>query len=204
MILTGTEAGEEAFADAIRSAADARGWYAFVHGSGEWVAFDLGWGAHLDHGFVACIPGTSKHKQRGIAWVRIRSDDELVGDVAVGSVHLLTADSPDVEWNDDLKAAVRRWANDQTAAGRLPFVNADTNTNDETKDVWGNGVMITSWDELGKYPGTIEKTGRTIDVISRHGATDRATFTAGRAYNDEDLDLYSDHRLIEATVRVGP
>lgn len=196
VIVTGTEAGQKnPLPGLIRDVAADRGWYVFVHKWGEWVAFDKTWGRHLDHGFVAAIPGTSQHTPRGIVWVRIQANDDAL--VSVGSVHYLTADRPDAALNADLKAACRKWASDELNDGRLPFVNGDVNTDDRTKDVFG-GTLVTVWDELGKYPETIENnSGRTIDVIARHGKTS-GRFTAGRAYTDADLKLYGDHRLIEA------
>jgi hypothetical protein len=199
-IITGTEAGQKnPLPGLIADVAKARGWYAFVHKWGEWVAFDKAFGSHRDHGFVSCIPGTSQHTPRGIAWVRLLADDESLGEIAVGSVHFLTADRPDSGKNADLKRACRQWATQQVNAGRLAFVSGDTNTNDQTKNVFG-GTLVTSWDELQKWPKTIEKSNRTIDVIARH-EDDPVRFTTGRAYNDNDLQLYGDHLLIEATAQ---
>ena len=202
-MISGTEAGQSGtLAAVIRDVAADRGWYAFVHKWGEWVAFDKSYGTHRDHGFVACIPGTSQHTPRGIAWVAFLADDDTIGEVAVGAVHYLTADRPDSGKNSDLKAACRKWANDQANLGRLAFVNGDVNIDDQKKDVFG-GVLVTSWDELGKYPTTIDyHMVRTIDLISRRG-DDSTRFLSGRAYSDADLDLYSDHLLIEALVARG-
>jgi hypothetical protein len=196
-ILTGTEAGSGSgnLAAALEAGADARGWWSYIHGAGEWVIVDTRWGRVTHHGWDKVIDSGSGHSARGLVWVTV---DAGLGDlVAVAVTHLLTAKSSEDEpnANDRLRAAALEWADDH---GPLAFVNADTNTDDATRNVWGSAGLVTCWDELGKWPATIT-TGahNTIDVISRV-AGDACGFTRAAAH--PDLGLYGDHVLIDAVI----
>lgn len=200
ILCSGTEGGAPAFGRALEGAARDHGYYCYVHPSGEWVAFDLRWGRHVDHGWVGpIVPGNSRHAARGIAWLTARAKDRDAIQVSIGSLHFLTADEPDAAKNSDLTRAAVGWAKKH---GPLVFVNADTNRDDQTRNVWASNGLETCWDELDRWPDTHEG-GRdaTIDVISRL-RSGPMTFTDARVLGDRALDLNADHKLIQATVKV--
>lgn len=198
VIMTGTEAGNQRLADSLEAEAKRRGWWCYVHGSGEWCAFDLAWASHLDHGWVGpIIPSSSRHSARGICWVTAQP---ATGGppVSVGAVHFLTAKTLEAEGgsNKPLQQAARSWAVDH---GPAAFVSGDVNMNDQAKNVWGGPELTTAWDELGKWPDTHPGgPSYAIDVISRLTAGPYR-FTKARAYSDADIRLNTDHKLIEAT-----
>jgi len=199
VIVTGTEAGQSQNGAAVEAAASAQGFWSWVHGSGEWCAFDKSWATHVDHGWVGVIPAGYGHAARGICWVTLQPKDTATPRISVGSMHFLTSKSSEQEpnANSQLQAAALKFAQDKGKSG-LVFLNADTNMSDQSRNVWGTSQIVTAWDELGKWPGTIETGARnTIDVISRYGSGTR--FTAARRYTDADVPLYTDHQLIEAT-----
>lgn len=202
VLALGTEAGSSRLADSLKAEANRRGWWCYVHGSGEWCAFDLGWASQVAHGWVGpVIPSSSRHSARGVCWVTCRPKGGG-GDVSAGVVHLLTAKSLEVEpnpnANKELQAAARQWAVDK---GPRSFVTGDVNMSDAKKNVWGGPELTTAWDELGQWPDTHEGgPSYAIDVISRL-TSGPYRFTSARAYSDADLKLYSDHKLIEATAQ---
>lgn len=198
VVLTGTEAGTDPTRSLLEEAAESRGFYLVVGGD-SWVAVDQRWaGRKVDAGFVKVIDSGSGHSARGVTWMTC---DTPVGRIAVAAMHLLTAKSSEQEpyANDQLTDAAVAWAKQY---GPLAFIGADVNADDATRNVWGSGALTTCWDELDKYPDTLEGGPEsTIDVLTRLTAGP-ARFTTARRYTDADLDLYADHRLIEAGVKI--
>lgn len=198
VICTGTEAGTDPTRSLLEDAAADRGFY-YVVGGDSWVAIDQRWATRkVDSGFVKVLDSGSGHSARGVTYLVV---DTPVGRVAVAAMHLLTAKSSEQEpyANGQLQDAAVSWAKEH---GPLSFVCADTNIDDQARNVWSSSALTTCWDELGKWPGTIETGAQnTIDVISRLTAGP-TRFTTARRYTDKDLDLYADHQLIEAGVKV--
>jgi len=210
VVITGTEAGDDTYANLLRDAFDEAGWWRFVHTSGEWVGFDKKFGSHVDHGWdgpiIAGKPNPGGHQPRGIAWVTVNPDDPSLPQISVGVCHYITQNTMDHhpdQNNEELKDECRRWAKEKGSGDALAFVHGDVNMDDAKKNVFGGEGLTTCWDELQKWPDTHEGgADSTIDVIAR--LTDDPTkFTSAKALSDADLKLNSDHKLIQAVVKVG-
>lgn len=213
VLLSGTEAGDSSNAKILKDAADTAGFWCYVHDSGEWVAFDKSWGSHQDHGWKGpLVPGQSGsassggHSPRGIAWVTVNPKDPNLPWVSLGSVHFLTQNSIDAgppgTSNKPLQDGALEWCQAKGSDGKIAFINGDVNMNDKAKNVWSTDQIVTCWDELGKWPDTHEGgPTSTIDVISRY-KPDGAKFTSAQAVPDSEANLSSDHKLIQAKVKV--
>lgn len=198
VVCTGTEAGTDPTSSLLKAAAETYNYWLRIGGD-SWVAFDRKWATKkVDDGFTKVLDSGSGHSARGVTWMTCETP---LGRISVAALHLLTAKSSEQEPNANpkLQDAAVQWAKDH---GPLAFVNADTNMNDAKKNVWGSKDLTTCWDELGKYPDTLEGgPANTIDVCSRltSGPT---KFTAARRFTDGDFKLYADHMLIQATVKL--
>lgn len=197
-VLTGTEAGTEPTASLLVASAQKFDYWLRIGGD-SWVAFDKTWASKkLDDGFTKVLDSGSGHSARGVTWITCATP---VGRVSVASMHLLTAKSLEQEphANEKMQDAAVKWAK---AHGPLAFVNADTNMDDEGRNVWASGVLTTCWDELKKYPDTLGGgPSNTIDVISRL-SSGPTKFTGATRFTDADFSLHADHFLIQATVKV--
>jgi len=200
-VLTGTEAGTSPTREAIPAAAKAHGYACYVASPGDsWIAVDQRWADMrvVDRDFEKVVDAGHGHGPRGVGFLVVQT---RFGRLAFASLHLLAPHSVDDEphANDRLRDRAVEWAKDH---GPLSFVDADTNTNDEKRNVWHSPSLVTCWDEVGKYPGTIEGGAKfTIDVISRLKAS-RAEFTGAQRVGDAVFRLNADHQLIQAKVQI--
>lgn len=89
------------------------------------------------------------------------------------------------------------------ARGNLSFFAGDTNDDDgatetkgpgSTNTIFKEGRLVTIWDEVKNWPGTMSNHGRTIDVIGKYDPDTRVTGTRGLVHHERN----SDHRPISA------
>jgi len=213
IFLAGTEAGGSTLHELLVKHARAYGFGVFVHGSGEWVATNLAYAKVKAKGFVGpLIPSTAgsglkasqgAHSARGIAWQTARYGDL---DVTMGVSHFLTDRSEKVSGsNAPLIAGIGSWGRDKGQGKALVFFSADVNENDQRQDVFKGQPFTTCWDELRKWPGTHGSSkvrGSTIDVIASYDRDGRVSAKAARSVDDSELQLNTDHFLIEATYSI--
>lgn len=198
VVLTGTEAGTEPTIGLIQNEASAKEFYCHIAGD-SWICVDKRWATKkVDTGWNKVVNAGSGHSARGVAWMTV---DTPLGRMSFAAMHLLTAKSSEQEPNANpkLKDAAVQWAKDH---GPLSFIGADVNADDRSKNVWGSSAVTTCWDELKKYPDTLEGgPDNTIDVFTRL-SSGPARFTSARAMSDADLKLNADHKLIQGTIKI--
>lgn len=145
---------------------------------------------------------------KGIAWVSFETAD--LGRIAVSAAHYLTGGrAPGKQsihgklnhylLNLQLARAIGAWARAQGRGKNLAFYQGDQNIYDRLADTFFGEPLVTSWDELEKWPGTGHG---NIDVIARYKRDGRVTAVQARAYNDTKVPLHSDHFLIDTVYRV--
>lgn len=208
-VITGTEAGAEAFLRILRAAARMHGYTFHASGRGEWIAIRDGLGVVRREGMIPVLKGQrgparlGGHAPRGIFWTEIEIPH--VGLVTSSTGHYLTKGRTLMTFrgreNRRYIEALGAFALEHGRGSRLVFFGADTNMNDRTAQVVGP-LLTTAWDELGLHPSTHGPHGSPLDVIASYNHDGRV-----RCVHAEVLDrlhLNTDHQTIVATYAIRP
>jgi hypothetical protein len=148
--------------------------------------------------------GKGNHTERGIAWGKWE-DKHLNRIVCVGSAHYVTKggnpDAPNWNLNKKFGPKIDNWAKNHGEGSNIVFYGGDQNTRDDKRDTFHGACMVSSWDELKKWPTT--HGSNCIDVIAHKAGDSAVTATKSRHWSDGDLKLFTDHLLIEATYTIA-
>jgi hypothetical protein len=219
MFVTGTEAGsgkKNGLRDELIKAAKTYGFTFNGHSSGDWVACNnalatvvaTGYDGPFIKGTTGLKAAQGAHAARGIPWITAKAKDSTIGTVSVGSVHYLTVRSTKVSGsNKPLAQGIERWGKAKGKGNQLAFIAGDFNMNDQKRDVFlGVASFATVWDDLKKWPGThgSKAKGPTIDAIARYKPDSRVKTRSAAAFDDAQLQLATDHFLIQAVFDVKP
>lgn len=210
--LTGTEAGETPLRIELRNAAAKYGYY--IHfWRGNWVAVkkSIVKAGSLQKGgrkVVDASQTVGPGHDRGLCFITF-IDKRGIGKITVTAGHYQTKGSwvakdparrVNIPTNRKMAEAIAKLAREKGGGAALFWYHGDQNIDDEIADTFAGGPVTSCWDELRKWPNTGKE---TIDVIATYDRDARVRCLAARAHADEDLYLYTDHKLITATYAVA-
>lgn len=177
--------------------------YRYVRGGDCWIAVKE---SRIASGFKAQWNQVVKGKahqfpNRGV--LRVTFTDVELGEVTVLASHFQTKRTSKRRPADNKRLAdkVGAEARAHGAGDGIVFYGADTNITDRTGDTFKGEPLTSCWDELKKWPGTGHD---NIDVIASYDADKNVTCTGARVLDDSDIQLFTDHFLIEAVYAVSP
>ena len=211
--ITGTEAGENGNWREVRRAAKRHGYIARRYKS-NWIVVDRSVvkKGTFRGGVQTVVDNDLVHgpgHDTSYLWVSFTHRNHRVGDISVAASHYPTKGRPDAKrtagrvnlrWTKMIGLAVSEKAAQLGQGKALAFYGGDQNIVDRNNDTFFGGPLITSWDELKKWPNTGHG---NIDVIARLRADKRVTALRARAFTDRQLFLYSDHYLIQTVYRIA-
>ncbi len=154
--------------------------------NGDWKTF-----------FRLIIKGRAKqYGAKGINAVAF--NNRHIGVINIIATHYLTKGAvpgdPRYSGNEKLSTDINKYAKEVGRGPALVFYGGDQNMRDATLDTFFGGVLISSWDELKKWPNTGHG---NIDVIARSKKDSRVKAVYARAFTDKKFFLHTDHFLIE-------
>lgn len=153
----------------------------------------------LDRSSKWTPPPSGVWRDKGLTWAQW--EDRKVGIISAGSVHPLPwnrAKAENKKITDQMHAKViGQWGVKHGAGKKLAFIGGDFNRDDKKHDVFFSRPFVTCWDELDKYPTTIEGQNRTIDLIASWNPDLRVKCIRARSLSDRQFFLNTDHRLVQ-------
>ena len=204
--ITGTEAGDYPVRIVLKKAARRHG-YTFHEYKSNWVAIDkslivmgtrrTGHATIVDGKLTAGIGNDSN-----IVWDTFRTSK--YGTITVMASHYPTRGNPDakmrsrrvnVRWTKKLAVAIGAKTKQFGSGPNLVFYGGDQNIVDRITDTFFGQPLTSVWDELGRW----ENTGHgNIDVIASYDKDSRVKALYGRALDDSELFMHTDHFPVEA------
>lgn len=208
--ITGTEAGENPVQSALRDAADKYNYKIFIY-QDNWIAVEKStidpdsWfqvGNKIIDNDKVIGPGHDTNV------ARVTFKHKILGTITILCSHYPTKGRPvpsgifrrNLRWTRFLARAIGALGRKFGKGRALVFYGGDQNIIDRINDTFFGQPFTSAWDEIGRY----ENTGHgNIDVIASYDSDKRVECTGVRALDDFELQLFTDHYLVEAGYRVG-